>query len=122
MDECTENINVSEICGQIVNFVIENTQKKRTILERVPQSELDQMSSKDRKVQFDEIKKELEGQPFYTLRLKKKRKKKKKIITVADHLRRRVKMQLKSRQVIEISQFNDFSIIGSSPPEILHTL
>lgn len=57
------DMNVGEICAQLVNFVIANTEKKRKILERVPQSELNRMSSKDRKTHNEEIKKELEGVP-----------------------------------------------------------
>lgn len=54
--------NVGEVCAQIINYVLCNTDKKRKILERVPQSELANMASKERKEHNEKIKKELEGE------------------------------------------------------------
>ena len=68
MDEGTsQNVIVGEVCAQVVNYVIGNTNEKRTILEKVPQSELNQMSSQERKIQREKIKKELEGMAIISI-------------------------------------------------------
>ena len=62
MDEdSVPNVNVGEICAQVVNFVMSNTNQKRTILEKVPQSELNKMTSRERRLHNEKVKKELEG-------------------------------------------------------------
>ena len=62
MDEGTDSsINVGEICAQVMNFVMSKTNEKRTILEKVPQSELNKMSSKERRLHNESVKKKLKG-------------------------------------------------------------
>jgi len=60
-------MNVGELCAQIAKFVVANTSEKRAILEQVPQSKINEMTSKERKVHRENVKKQLEGLFFFLL-------------------------------------------------------
>ena len=55
------NTNMGEICAQLMSFVIWNTDQKRSILESVPSSVLNKMSSQERSLHNESIKKQLKG-------------------------------------------------------------
>ena len=62
MDEGTNsNTNMGEICAHLMNFVVCNTNQKRSILESVPSSVLNKMSSKERSLHNESVKKQLKG-------------------------------------------------------------